>query len=283
MPNEQITIKCADGAGLAALHTPEKTPAKAVVIVSHGFGEHAAMYDECAKYLLKDGFACLILNQRGHGLLSSDSKGQKKLQGIVPGYQSFLDDIGAAVSYAREKMPGTAAVLYGHSMGGNIAVNYLLKNSRADFAVAVLESPWLGLHNEVNPVVAAIAKFCGKISPKLAIIRPLAFSDLTGDAAKAKEIETDPLYHNRISMRLFAGINEGCEYALNNADKVNIPLFIAAAKGDVIVSNAAIYKFAEKCGANAVLKEYDSRHAVHNDVKREDFYRDMIKFFEKNL
>ena len=209
----------------------EKTSAKGIVIISHGFGEHAARYEEFAMFLTKANYICVSFEQRGHGNLFEDSaKKRKEKQGIIPNYQTFLDDIDMVVTEMKLRFPRIPLVLFGHSMGGNIALNYLLKHNQNDFSCAILESPWLGLYKEVNPVVVYIAKLFSSVSTKMAIINKLSLDEVTGDKEKAKEIETDPLYHNRISFRMFSGIKDGCDTALNNASRLSIPIYLAAAK-----------------------------------------------------
>jgi alpha-beta hydrolase superfamily lysophospholipase len=280
MHKENIGVKAKDSAIIPAVALGIKDRVKAVVIICHGFGEHAGNYAGLAERLAKAGYASVTPNQRGHGRLSDNAARQKKLQGIIPSYESFLDDIGDVAAYIRQRAPKAALVLYGHSMGGNLAANYLLRHDEADFACAALESPWLGLKNEVKPVTAAFARLGGKLSPKLAIINKLSVRDITGDKAKADEIRRDALYHNRISLRMFTGINNGCAYALENVAKLTIPVFVALAAREAIVSNEAIRRFIDSGGENITVKEYESSHAIHNDLKREDFYRDLIEYLD---
>ena len=284
MTMEQVTVKAKDGVDIAVAicGLTEENP-KAVIIVCHGFGEHAGMYEDFAGRMRQEGYASVILTQRGHGLLSENPKERKKLQGIIPGYQSFLDDVEAVTAFVKQKFLKMPLVLYGHSMGGNIAANYLLRRNQSDFACAVFEAPWLGLHDEVSALTAMTARLLGGISPNIAIVKPLALGDITGDAAKADAIKSDPLFHNRISLRMFAGIKNGCAYALNNAFRLSIPAFLANAKNEAIVSNKAIAEFAGKCAGTVTSREYESCHAIHSDVKREDYYRDLAEFLDSHL
>ena len=245
---------------------------RGVVLVSHGFGEHAESYNELKERLGQAGYGCVVFTQRGHGELPA------KQRGVIPGYDCFLDDISAQIAVITEQNPGIPIVLYGHSMGGNIAANFLLRQGQAAVTCALLESPWFGLYMKPSPVVSGAAKVLGAISPKFAIVNPLIFSDITGDPAKADWLKNDPLYHNRISMRMFAGIKAGCTYALKNASRLTTPVYLAYAQNERIVSNPAILDFAKAAGQSVTLKEYKSCHAIHNDMKREDFYGDMIDF-----
>jgi len=280
MQKNKLRIKAKDGVDIPAFaYNLGEAPVKGIVIISAGFGEHSGSYYELIERLTGANYASVIFDQRGHGSLGVQSpEERKKLQGIVPSYQCFLDDIECITTQVKEK--SLPLMLYGHSMGGNIVVNYLLKNDQSDFACAVMESPWLGLHKEVDPFTAGLARVLGAISPKIAIINKLNYSDITGEGVRAEEISKDSLYHNRISMRLFSGINGACKYALDNAARLAIPTYLTFAKDERIVSNQAIQRFLEACGPNVTSKEYGACHATHNDVNKEEFYKDVIAFFD---
>ena len=281
-----INVKAGDGANIPVVfHTnePGGGQCKGAVIIVHGFGEHSGSYSELIARLTQAGHTCVIYNQRGHGdQVFPGQTNRRDMRGVTPGYQSFLDDLGAVAATVKHQLPNTAITLYGHSMGGNIALNYLLKNGESEFSCALIESPWLGLYVEINPFVAGVASVLGKISPNIAIMNKLSYDDITGDNAKTDDFRNDPLYHNRISLRMFSGINDGCRYAIDNAPRLSIPTFFAYASNDKIVSNRAIRKFLAACGQNVAIKEYQSNHAIHNDVQREELYKDIIAFLNAN-
>lgn len=283
MQANKINIKAKDGVDIQAVtFNVGEESVKGIVMVVHGFGEHAGSYNEIIETLVNANYACVIFDQRGHGLADLPPKKRAKLLGIIPSYKCFLDDVEAVAAEMKRLSPGTPLVLYGHSMGGNVAANYLLKVDQAGFSCAVLESPWLGLYQKVSPLVSGTAKILGGVSRKFAINNPLSYDDITNDKEKAKEIEHDPLYHNRISFRMFAGINKGCKYAVKNAPKLSAPTYLAYASNERVVSNQAIRKFHGKCGQNVIIKEYTSNHAIHNDENKESFYKDMIAFLDEH-
>jgi alpha-beta hydrolase superfamily lysophospholipase len=83
---------------------------------------------------------------------------------------------------------------------------------------------------------------------------------------------------------MLTGILKGCGFALKYAPKMSVPLFVAFAEHERIVSNAAIMQFAASAAAGTAvtLRGYDSRHAIHNDTRREIFFKDLIAFFDAN-
>jgi len=276
MKKTAITAK--DGASISAHMYNVDPDVKGIVIVSHGFGEHAVMYSELADTLVNAGYGCILFDQRGHGEPPDD---RKKWFGIIPGYECFLDDIVCVTEEAKLMAPGLPVILYGHSMGGNIVANELLRDGTG-YACAVLEAPWLALYKELSPPAVQITKLIGRISPGFTIVNKLSPGVLTSDESRAKGYVDDPLYHNTISFRMFSGIKNGCVNALANAKRLPVPTFVAYAENDKVLSNKEILQFAADAGDMATLRGYDSCHAIHNDVMREEYFRDVIAFMDAN-
>jgi len=276
---QKISVTAKDGAAIPVVVSGiDSAGKKGIVIISHGFGEHSGSYAELAEVLLQAGYASLIPDQRGHGI---PPVGVSKWHGIIPSYQSFLEDIITLVDFTRRMAPDTPIVLYGHSMGGNIAVNTLLRYDLG-FTCAVLESPWLGLFDPLDPVKVALIKLLGRLSPSITIERKLRKSDLTTDEVKAEGYVRDPYYHNIVSMRMLSGVLNGCVFALKNANQLNLPTFIGIAKNDRVVCNKAINSFIINAGDMSTAKEYESNHAIHNDVHHETYYSDVIAFLDSH-
>ena len=275
MRNINITAK--DGAVIPAVVCNfEETAGKGVVIVSYGFGEHMEMYTELAERLGQAGYSVILFEQRGHG---APPDGRKNWFGIIPDYQYFLDDINSVSVAARQMAPETPIVLYGHSMGGNIVINTLLRQS-PECTCAILEAPWLGLNKGPGPFVIGLVKVLSRILPNMTIVNKLEINDLSGDPERAARYTTDPLYHNRISFRMFTGIDAACSYAMANAARMPVPAYIAYGKSDRIISNQAIIAFSANSGGMVTVKEYDSCHAIHNDLKREEYFADVVAFLD---
>ena len=276
----KINQTAKDGMVIRAKFTKDETQSvKGVVIIVHGFGEHIGGYRELASVLAKVGYANIVFDQRGHGNLRVYGK-QEKFQGIIPCYQTLLDDIEIMREEAQRLAPDVPISLYGHSMGGNIILNYLLKYGQSEFSSVILESPWLGLYKELCPVLECVAKVLGAISPKIATYNKLDPEEITGDISKNDEYDKDPFYHNRISMRLFAGVKKGCTHALKNASKITIPIFMASGQHDKIVSNEAIAEYVKNSGGNVTAKEYDAYHAIRKGSTRDEFLNDMINYLD---
>ena len=220
------------------------------------------------------GLPFFLLSPPEYGL---DPILQKKRQRYA---KAFPGCFGQYADAAKQMAPNVPVALYGHSMGGNIIINALLRGA-SGYACAVLEAPWLGLLKEPNALTVCIARFLGWISPKPTTQNKLNPNALTSDPERAKVYVDDALYHGTISFRMFTGIKNGCAFAIANAAKTPIPTFLAIAANDKVLCNDAILRFADNAGDALTVKEYDSRHAIHNDVKHEELFRDVVAFLDK--
>ena len=281
---QTIDLTAKDGAVLHAVTIGlDDSNIKAIIIISHGFGEHSGSYIELAEDLHKAGFASIIPDQRGHG---TPPKGSKKWHGLIPRYQCFIDDIFTVTEYVQKQVPGKPVVLYGHSMGGNIVLNTLLRSlpqQTSIYSCAILESPWLGLYDPINLAMVIAIKVLSRVMPNLINKQKLDHNALSSDIERAERYSQDILYHGLISMRMIGGILNGCKYAMKNAVNMRLPTYLAYASNELIVCNKEILKFANKAGDIVTAKEYVSNHAIHNDDNRDLLCDDMVKFIELNI
>ena len=283
MVSKQIDLTAKDNTNIKSRYTLCDTkPTKGIIILVHGFGEHIGNYREIAEELAEAGYASIVHDQRGHGDLSPYGE-LKKLQGVIPNYMTLLDDIDIVITKAKELAPDLPIILYGHSMGGNIALNYLLKSERTDITCVILESPWFGLCNGPGYFVVFLARILGSISRRFAIYNKLSPEDLTGDIRYMGQYDEDPLYHNRMSLRLFAGVIKGCAFALLNASKLRLPIFCAIGDKDKIVCNRTNKQLIKTIGDNAKIKEYDAHHAIRFDKTRSEFIGDITAYLDSTI
>ena len=111
---------------------------KGVVVLVHGMGEYSRRYERTVvPFLLKSSIAVISYDQFGHG----HSQGKK---GHHPGYDYLLDSIEHLISKASVLFPSKPVFLYGHSMGGNVVINFTLRRKHQLKGV-IATSPFLRL------------------------------------------------------------------------------------------------------------------------------------------
>lgn len=119
---EEGRLASSSGADLALYHLPASTPARGVLLINHGLAEHARRYEAFGRAMASRGFEVYAHDHRGHG--GTRSPGQ--LQGrFAPerGIGAVLADVAAVRNHAASRHPGLPLILFGHSMGGLIALN----------------------------------------------------------------------------------------------------------------------------------------------------------------
>jgi len=280
---KDLPVKAVDGISIHAKLFCGVGALKAVIIVCHGFSESIGGYREVARFFVENGCACAVFDQRGHGeTVEKRGRKGKPSYGVIPNYGSLLSDISSIKDLLKHAYPNVPLVLYGHSMGGNIAASYLIKVNQNDFACAVLETPWLRLYKPKPSAIVWLANILGGINPRFAIINKLKPEDIARDVKKNNEPGEDKYNHCRISLRLFAGITAAGEFAIENAGKLTIPVLLACAGNDLIVCPKAIREMGGKSNANVEFVEYrNAYHAIHNDIDSEKFLRDMMNFIDR--
>jgi pimeloyl-ACP methyl ester carboxylesterase len=119
--------------------------ARRIVLLLHGYGEHAGRYDHVGARLAADGAVVYAPDHRGHGR----SEGEPAL---VEDMEALVDDAAAVLARARTEHPGLPATVLGHSMGGIIATR-LAQRPGQDLAALVLSGPAIGGNPDIEALL----------------------------------------------------------------------------------------------------------------------------------
>ncbi len=278
MEIEELNLKMSDGEIIRLGIYRPVLPARFVVQIVHGFGEYIEQYETVVAHFSKLGGICLVHDQRGFGKLVKNIRSK---QGVLQSYELWLSDIleiRQKFDYDFRNLPW---VIFGHSLGGNVVLNVLLKvpDILKFYDKAIIESPWLGLNNEPPRFVKVLAKYLGHFSEKLSIQAPLKMSFVIHDQDKIKAIVNDGIFHTRLSFRIYSQITEAATYALSHANKLPIETLLLGAEEEKIVSRLAIHRFAETSNYHLHFFEVPlAFHMIHMDNCMQDFYAKVDKF-----
>ncbi|MFC4624312.1 alpha/beta fold hydrolase [Daeguia caeni] len=125
-----------DGCRLPCRHLAAAGNPRAIVHICHGLAEHSARYQGFAKTLSEAGYHIYAHDHRGHGL----NIGRHAPRGQIAhkdGQRIAIDDIVELNRHVRLSHPDLPVILFGHSMGGLIALNYALDHADTIAALAV--------------------------------------------------------------------------------------------------------------------------------------------------
>lgn len=251
---------------------PEKT--EAVLVVVHGMGEHSGRYGtHFAEAFNKKNIAVLAYDQFGHG-----KTGGKK--GHTPGYNYNLDSIDIMLDKAKELFGEIPTFLYGHSMGGNLVANHILRR-QSDITGAIISSPMLRLAFTPPAWKLTVGGWLRNIYPTFTESTGLEVSDISRDKAEVIKYKNDPLVHDKITINYSLPFFEAGEWAITNAGILNHKIFIFHGTGDKITDHKATVSYAENAGKNAKLKLYEGGyHELHNDLCKAEVLKDMTDWIE---
>jgi alpha-beta hydrolase superfamily lysophospholipase len=94
-------------------------PAKGVVTLAHGYGEHSGRYAYVASRLTAAGYTVYAPDHHGHGR-STGKRGRISLTAAITDLHQMI------VTVSKARHPDAPQFLLGHSMGGAIALRYAI-------------------------------------------------------------------------------------------------------------------------------------------------------------
>lgn len=140
MSTTASTVEITGRTGRIHVHHWPNDDARHVVLIAHGYGEHAGRYEHVAQALVAGGATVYAPDHAGHGL----SEGDRALLTDFDAIQ--VADLDAVADLAEGANPGLPMILLGHSMGGLIATRYTqLHGDR--LKALILSGPALGKDN----------------------------------------------------------------------------------------------------------------------------------------
>ncbi len=255
---------------------PEATP-RGVVVLSHGYAEHARRSDHVAQRFGHAGLVTYALDHRGHG-----RSGGKRVR--LKQMSHYTDDFAALVEIAAEDYPDLNRVVVGHSMGGGIVFAYAAQNP-GRFSAIVLSGPAVAAHLEASKPLATVGKALGRIFPGLPM-RKLPADAVSRDPDVVAGYESDPLvYHGWLPAGITRALLEVGESQAQLAAKLTAPLLIVHGEQDRLISVEGSQMLVENvASAEVALKVYpELYHEVFNEPEKDRVLDDVTSWIEVHL
>jgi len=268
--------KTLDGLQMYSKGWVPKGKPKASICLVHGHGEHIGRYEHVAAALTEKGYVMLGFDLRGHGRSAGP-------RGHTPSYEALMDDITAFFGQIEGRYPDLPRFLYGHSLGGNLVLNYALRRKPALRGVIATGS-WLKLAFEPPASKVSLGKMMNNILPSFTQSSGLETAALSHDPAVVEAYENDPLVHDKISTRLFVSTYDSGLWALGHAAEFPLPLLLMHGTADRLTSAEASRQFAEAGGKQVTLKLWEGwYHEIHNEPENTQVFKVMTDWLDKHL
>lgn len=268
-------LKTKDGLNLFTESWKVEAP-KAILVLTHGFGEYTKRYSHVARALNAGGYSVYAYDLRGRG--RSDGA-----RGHTPSYDAMLDDLQTACDWAQSEDPGKKYFFYGHSTGGQISLNYAIRRQPPAAGVLVT-GPWFKLAFAPPPWKIVAGRALSAAWPTLAVPKGIEKIPLSHDAAFLDSIHDPALSCGVITARMAVEMFNGGEYALAHAHELRLPILLMHGREDKLIDPAATQIFFDRLTvADKTLHYYDGMyHEVHNEVERAVVFNDVLVWLDKH-
>ena len=248
----------------------------AVIALVHGMGEHSSRYRRLAEFFTSNNIAVITFDQRGHGR----SEGKK---GHITHFNQLLEGIEELVERANLRFKQKPIFLYGHSMGGNVALNYALKKPSALKGV-IATGPWLRLAFEPPAIQLKLANIMRNLYPGFSQSSKLNVNHLSRDKAVVEAYQKDKYVHDRITASFFTNLYSSGMYALQHANELKIPALIMHGEEDKITSEPASAEFAKRANLMSEYKSWPGMyHEIHNEPEKEEVFSYILNWIKGQL
>ena len=247
---------------------PDDNP-KAIICLIHGIGEHTGRYDQWAERFSEEGYIFVGFDLRGHG----KSEGKR---GHFNSIGKLFSDMNIFIKKIKIMFPGIPLILYGHSMGGNIALNYLM-NYQGVFKAAIISSPWLRLTSNPSSAAIFMAKVVKSIFPSLLQNTGLNVSNISKDKDEVKRYAENKYIHNKISVSAFVEMSNSADWIMSNPLLLKTPIIMIHGEEDKITSHLATMEFANKSKSFSRIKIFKGLfHETHHEPEQDDVFNYLI-------
>ncbi|MRG56836.1 alpha/beta fold hydrolase [Phyllobacterium sp. SYP-B3895] len=296
------TIRTATGAALAVRVSQAEAEPCGIVQICHGVSEHSLRYARFAQFLSERGFHVYAHDHRGHGLTKAPGAPAGRFAQQA-GRQHVLDDVDVVNHLARNRNPGLPLILFGHSMGGLVALNYILKHPENVSGTAIWNTNFstASLNRLALGILRAERMLLGSDVPSM-ILPKLTFRDwarrvknartasdwLSRDPDEVDAYLADPLsgWDPTVSMwrDIFDFMNVGTNDALLATLRRNLPFNLVGGAEDPATAKGKSVKELEerllRLGFTDVESRIyqDTRHEGLNEINRDEIMQDFASW-----
>ena len=252
-------------------------PAKALLLIVHGAGEHSARYQDVAAYFTQRDYTVVALDHPNHG--KSDGR-----YGHVDSFDDFVQTLGIFHQQVSAEFSGLPQFLLGHSMGGLISCLYLLQQQSA-FVGCVLSGPAIKTDIEPGLLQMLLIRVLSKVAPKAGVLA-LDANGVSRDPAEVDKYVNDPLVnHNKMTARKVAELFRGMQQIQSSAGEIKLPMLLLHGEADAMASaEGSRFLHSSISSTDKTLKIYpELYHEIFNEPERESVLADVLAWCDARL
>ncbi|MFK0687275.1 alpha/beta fold hydrolase [Mesorhizobium sp. IMUNJ 23033] len=305
--SQQRMVKSPTGAELNLYVKHAGGHPRAVIQINHGLAEHAARYARFADFLSERGFHVYAHDHRGHGATKAPDAPLGKFAD-TDGGAKVVADVNAIHDLIATEQPGLPVIVFGHSMGASVALNFVLAHSARIHAAAIWNGNFSqGLLGQLALAILAWERFRlgsdvpSRILPRLTFQawgkavpnHKTPFDWLSRDEAEVAKYIADPLCGWDATVTMWRDVVNMAQHGGKDSSFAGVrrDLFVSLIGGEKDPASdygKAIGHLAKRMRAmgfsNLVSKVYaETRHESLNEVNRDIVMNDFAAWAETVL
>lgn len=273
----EATARMADGTILRTLRWPAVGEPRARALVVHGLGEHGGRYGTVAAALNAAGIEVHAYDHRGFG-------GSAGRRAWIERWSQLHDDLGERLASLRALQPALPIVMYGHSMGGLVALGHVLAAPARPLPdLLVLSAP--AIEDDLAAWKHRAAGLLRAIVPRLRIANGVPTGGRARDRAVDAAVAADPLCLDSSTTQF------GAE-AFDEQDRVRarigalrampLPTYVLHGSEDPVVPVRASERLGRLDGVTRRVHE-GFRHECHHEPSHADVLAEVVAWLDARL
>lgn len=250
-------------------------PARAVIVLVHGFKAHSGMFDDPARELVQHGYAVYALDLRGHG-----RSGGERL--YVDRFADYVADLDRFVELAGSREPGAPLFVLGHSAGGVVSSAYTLEHQDR-LAGFICES--FAQEVPAPEALLAVVKGISRLAPHVGVF-DLNADDFSRDSEFVERMKNDPLIPRmRYPSQTVAEMKRAEERLERGFQGITLPVLILHGTLDKVTRPHGSQLFYDMAGStDKTLRLYEGHyHDLLNDVGKEQVMGEITEWIDAHL
>jgi alpha-beta hydrolase superfamily lysophospholipase len=264
------------GLELCARSWEPATPPAAAVVLVHGVGEHCGRYGNLVDPLAENGYAVYSYDQRGHGV----SPGARV---HIDRWAQYRDDLEAYLAVVRERVGDVPVVLYGHSMGSLVVLDYVIERPDG-LGGAIVSGVALRPVGVASPALIALARVMSRVVPRFGVDLGIPPTSLSRDPKAIEASVADPYLTSRATARWGTESLAAVERVKRRMGEIELPVLVLHGEADPLNdAEGARELFDAVASSDKTLRIYpDVLHEPHNDLGYEQVAADVAEWLAQH-
>jgi len=261
---------------------------KALVFISHGFGEHIQRYELVARTLNSAGYSVYGMDHQGHGMSDGDRTYVERFSHYVEDFIFFVKNrLASGPVYFSEGKQGFSqpAFLLGHSMGGLIAI-HVANAEPTLFKGVVLSGP--AIHPDpavAQPIKIKLGQLLSNLLPKLPL-DPLPVTGVSSDPQVVANYQEDILnYHGGMRVRTGMTMLKAMQDIPKFIKQVTYPFIILHGTADrLCLKSGSTFFHDQASSTDKTIILYDNlAHEIFNEPTRTKVLQDVLDWLNLRI